>query len=153
MSEENPHPRVVFDCMVYLQATVNESGPAAVLLRLVDNDEIALFVSREVLEEVREVLSRPKIRQRNPAITTNVWTHCSSASQKKPLFLMTFGRISRTSVIRRMRSTSTLHNTSHRFVHEEPCFIIRRRAGQHVGCASGMMKLGWTVCGKVSNLR
>ena len=69
MSEENPRPRVVFVCMVYLQATVNESGPAAALLRLVDNDEIALFVSREVLEEVREVLSRPKIRQRNPAIT------------------------------------------------------------------------------------
>ena len=68
MSEENPRPRVVFDCMVYLQATVNESGPAAALLRLVDNDEIALFVSREVLEEVREVLSRPKIRQRNPAL-------------------------------------------------------------------------------------
>lgn len=69
MSEENPPPRVVFDCMVYLQATVNESGPAAALLRLVDNAEIALFVSRDVLEEVREVLSRPKIRQRNPAIT------------------------------------------------------------------------------------
>jgi predicted nucleic acid-binding protein len=49
MSEEKPRPRVVFDCMVYLQATVNESGPAAALLRLVDNDKIALFVSREVL--------------------------------------------------------------------------------------------------------
>ena len=69
MSEEHPRPRVVFDCMVYLQATVNESGPAAALWRLVDNDEIALFVSHEVLEEVREVLARPKIRQRNPAIT------------------------------------------------------------------------------------
>lgn len=69
MSEENPRPRVVFDCMIYLQATINESGPAAALLRLVDNDEVALFVSREVLEEVRNVLSRPQIRQRNPAIT------------------------------------------------------------------------------------
>jgi putative PIN family toxin of toxin-antitoxin system len=68
MSEEHPRPRVVFDCMVYLQATVNESGPAAALVRLV-NDEIALFVSHEILEEVREVLARPKIRQRNPAIT------------------------------------------------------------------------------------
>ena len=28
-----------------------------------------MFVSREVLEEVRNVLSRPQIRQRNPAIT------------------------------------------------------------------------------------
>ena len=69
MSEGNPRPRVVFDCMIYLQATINESGPAAALLRLVDNDEITLFVSREVLEEVRNVLSRPQIRQRNPAIT------------------------------------------------------------------------------------
>jgi putative PIN family toxin of toxin-antitoxin system len=69
MSEENPRPRVVFDCMIYLQATVNESGPAAALLRLVDNDEVALFVSREVLGEVRNVLSRPRIRQRNRAIT------------------------------------------------------------------------------------
>ena len=67
MSEENPRPRVVFDCMVYLQATVNESGPAAALLRLVDNDEIALFVSREVLEEVREVLSRPEDSSAKPS--------------------------------------------------------------------------------------
>ena len=62
-------PRVVFDCMVYLQATVSESGPAAALLRLLDNDALSLFVSDDVLEEVREVLSRPKIRQRNPEIT------------------------------------------------------------------------------------
>ena len=62
-------PRVVFDCMVYLQATLSESGPAAALLRLLDNDALSLFVSDSVLEEVREVLSRPKIRQRNPEIT------------------------------------------------------------------------------------
>jgi putative PIN family toxin of toxin-antitoxin system len=61
--------RVVFDCMIYLQATVSESGPAAALLRLLDNDALSLFVSDDVLEEVREVLSRPKIRQRNPELT------------------------------------------------------------------------------------
>lgn len=62
-------PRVVFDCMVYLQATISESGPAATLLRLLDNDTLSLFVSADVLEEVRAVLSRPKIRQRNPELT------------------------------------------------------------------------------------
>lgn len=62
-------PRVVFDCMVYLQATLSESGPAAALLRSLDNDALSLFVSDDVLEEVREVLSRPKIRQRNPELT------------------------------------------------------------------------------------
>lgn len=69
MSRDNPRPRVVFDCMVYLQATVSESGPAAALLRLVDSDVVSLFVSVEILEEVRDVLARPKIRQRNPDIT------------------------------------------------------------------------------------
>ncbi len=69
MRENTPRPRVVFDCMVYLQATVSESGPAAALLRLIDNDTLALFVSEDILEEVREVLSRPKIRKKNPEIT------------------------------------------------------------------------------------
>ncbi|HEY0379442.1 MAG TPA: putative toxin-antitoxin system toxin component, PIN family [Pyrinomonadaceae bacterium] len=69
MNEDDPRPRVVFDCMVYLQATVSESGPAATLLRLIDSDALALFVSNDTLEEVREVLSRPKIRKRNPEIT------------------------------------------------------------------------------------
>lgn len=56
-------------CMIYLQATISESGPAATLLRLVDNDALSLFVSDDILAEVRDVLSRPKIRNRNPDIT------------------------------------------------------------------------------------
>src|SRR5438045_1417759 len=69
MSEDNPHLRVVFECMIYLQSTVSESGPSASLLRLVDSDVLSLFVSAEILEEVRDVLSRPKIRKRNSEIT------------------------------------------------------------------------------------
>ncbi len=69
MSEENPHPRVVFDCMIYLQATVSGSGPAAALMQLVEDDEITLFVSVAILAEVRDVLSRPSIRQKNSALT------------------------------------------------------------------------------------
>lgn len=69
MSKDNPHPRVVFDCMIYLQAIVSESGPASALLRLVDGDELSLFVSRDILDEVRDVLSRSKIRNKNPDIT------------------------------------------------------------------------------------
>ena len=68
MNKDNPHPRVVFDCMVYLQATVSESGPAASLLRLVDNNALSLFVSAEILEEVRHVLSCPKIRRKSRGI-------------------------------------------------------------------------------------
>ena len=67
MSEDRP--QVVFDCMIYLQALVSEMGPAAALLRLVDDQEISLFLSYEILEEIHDVLSRPKIRQKNVHIT------------------------------------------------------------------------------------
>lgn len=69
MTDSDPRPRVVFDCMVYLQATANDFGPAAALLRMLDDGSISLFVSREILKEVRDVLSRPKIRQKIPQIT------------------------------------------------------------------------------------
>ncbi len=62
-------PRVVFDCMVYLQAGISESGPAAVLLRSVEAQKLSLFVSDEILEEVRDVLPRPKIRRKIPGLT------------------------------------------------------------------------------------
>src|SRR5215203_837855 len=38
-------------------------------MRLVDTDVITLFVSQDILEEVRQVLSRPKIRQKNSTLT------------------------------------------------------------------------------------
>ena len=69
MSKANPRTRVVFDCMIFLQATSNDSGPAAELLRLVDRNALSLFASREILDEVREVLSRPNVRKANPDIT------------------------------------------------------------------------------------
>ncbi len=62
-------PHVVFDCMIYLQATANENSPAAACLRLVDQNAITLFVSRHILREIADVLSRPRVRQHNPYIT------------------------------------------------------------------------------------
>jgi predicted nucleic acid-binding protein len=69
MRKGDPRPRVVFDCMIFLQATASESGPAAALLRLVERNVLSLLVSREILDEVRDVLSRSKIRRNNPDIT------------------------------------------------------------------------------------
>ena len=60
--------RAVFDCMIYLQATANEKSPAAALLRLVEQEEIVLYLSREVIAEVKDVLSRPKLRASLPNI-------------------------------------------------------------------------------------
>jgi predicted nucleic acid-binding protein len=48
-----PKPaRVVFDCMIFLQATSRAAGPAAACLRLLDLGSITLFVSNYILREV-----------------------------------------------------------------------------------------------------
>ena len=59
----------VFDCTVFLQAATKSTGPAAACLALVDGGRVRLFVSANVLEEVHDVLSRPAIRKKFPAIT------------------------------------------------------------------------------------
>ena len=67
MNGENP--RVVFDCNVFVQALANEESAAAKALDLLDEDAITLFVSDAILAEIRDVLSRPIIRQLMPSIT------------------------------------------------------------------------------------
>ena len=61
--------KVVYDCMIYLQATISEKSLTAKLFRLVENDKVLLFVSQDILNEIRDVLSRPKIRAKNPHLT------------------------------------------------------------------------------------
>lgn len=60
---------VVFDCMIYLQSIIRDSEPAVEILRLIEGNEFKLHISMEILEEVQNVLSRPRIRQKNPQIT------------------------------------------------------------------------------------
>jgi putative PIN family toxin of toxin-antitoxin system len=61
--------RVVFDCMVFLQGAARESGPAAACVRLAEEGFVQLCLSQEVLDEVRDVLSRPKLQRKFPALT------------------------------------------------------------------------------------
>lgn len=62
-------PRVVFDCMVFLQGAARPTGPAGACLRLVDDDRVILCLSNAILVEVRDVLSRPKLQRKFPALT------------------------------------------------------------------------------------
>ncbi len=59
----------VFDCNVFVQALLNSRGPAFACKELADNGTITLFLSAEIIEEVKEVLSRPKLQQRFSALT------------------------------------------------------------------------------------
>jgi putative PIN family toxin of toxin-antitoxin system len=67
---EVPRPSVVvFDCMTFLQAVARPEGPAAACFRLAESGHIQLAVSPDIIREVKEVLGRPKIRQKNPRLT------------------------------------------------------------------------------------
>ncbi len=62
-------PGVVFDTMILYQATASLTGPAAELLRRLEAGQFILYVSDEILDEAHDVLSRPKLRAKNPRVT------------------------------------------------------------------------------------
>lgn len=64
--------RVVFDCNIFLQGAANRNSPARQALRLFFDGSITLFVSEAVLAEIRDVLSRPRIRQKFPRLSTRL---------------------------------------------------------------------------------
>ena len=61
--------RVVSDCMVFLQGAARSAGPARACFEIVDQGLVTLCVSPEVLAEVRDVLSRPELVKRFPALS------------------------------------------------------------------------------------
>ncbi len=65
-------PRVVFDCNVLLQAAAREKSVAAKCLNLAECGRIQLFVSKEVLAEVEDVLNRPEIRAHFPDLNDEI---------------------------------------------------------------------------------
>jgi putative PIN family toxin of toxin-antitoxin system len=61
-------PRVVFDCMVFLQGLLSKSGPAVSCLRLFEEGKVALVVSPEILLEIYDVLLRSSLRKKYPRL-------------------------------------------------------------------------------------
>ncbi len=61
--------RVVFDCMVFLQAAARSSGPAAACLHAVREGKVELVISSEIIAEIRDVLTRPRTARKFPTLT------------------------------------------------------------------------------------
>ncbi|MBA2647202.1 MAG: putative toxin-antitoxin system toxin component, PIN family [Pyrinomonadaceae bacterium] len=61
--------KVIFDCNTFVQALLSPDGAAAASMELVRRGEIALYVSPQVLAEIRDVLQRPVIMKRLPSLT------------------------------------------------------------------------------------
>lgn len=62
-------PLAVFDCVVLVQSLISEAGPAARTLELFEQSKFSIAVSRDILFEIREVLSRSTLRQSYPRLT------------------------------------------------------------------------------------
>jgi len=62
-------PVTVFNCGVFLQALLSKSGPAVRCLELIEEARIRLVLSEEILTEIKDVLLRPRFRQRNQNLT------------------------------------------------------------------------------------
>jgi putative PIN family toxin of toxin-antitoxin system len=62
-------PRVVFDCMIFLQAAARRTSPSGACLALAEQGLLELYVSPAILAEVRDVISRPQIRAKFRQLT------------------------------------------------------------------------------------
>jgi predicted nucleic acid-binding protein len=61
-------PRVVFDCMVFLQGAARQTSPAKACLDLAENGFVQLCLSAEIVAEVKDVLTRPEVQRKFPAL-------------------------------------------------------------------------------------
>jgi putative PIN family toxin of toxin-antitoxin system len=63
------HASAVFDCMVFLQGAARGSSPAGVCLSLAEAGVIEVFISEQILAEVRDVLTRPVLKRKFSILT------------------------------------------------------------------------------------
>ena len=61
-------PRVVFDCMVFLQGAARQTSPAKACLDLAEHGFVQLCLSAEIVAEVKDVLTRPEVQSKFPAL-------------------------------------------------------------------------------------
>lgn len=61
--------RVVFDCMIFLQAVLSKKSVAFRLFEVLEKKAFELFLNQEILDEVLEVLSRQQFRVKYSQIT------------------------------------------------------------------------------------
>jgi putative PIN family toxin of toxin-antitoxin system len=60
---------VIYDCMIFLQGLLSESGIAVSCFELFENGIVELFVSEEILSEIQDVITRPKLQAKYSRLT------------------------------------------------------------------------------------
>ncbi|MBM3726227.1 MAG: putative toxin-antitoxin system toxin component, PIN family [Acidobacteria bacterium] len=65
-------PRVVFDCMIFLQAAARRASPSGACLALAEQGLLERYVSPAILAEIQDVVSRPQVRTKFRQLTDDV---------------------------------------------------------------------------------
>lgn len=89
MSPDRPRRRAVFDCMVFLQGAARRESPSGACILLVDLDLVELCLSEATLAEVRDVLSRPELRNKFSSLTDGLVEAFLDAVQRKTVWIPT----------------------------------------------------------------
>lgn len=90
MSDEPDRPSVVYDCMIFLQGLIKETGPGVDCLALFEQGRIELFISKAVLDEIVDVLTRPVLQQKFPLLTRERADTLLKGLKETATFLETF---------------------------------------------------------------
>ncbi len=77
----------IFDCNIYLQAFLSGKGTAHKCRKLVDDNLIELYISRDIFNEVKDVLTRPEIRAKFPHATVEAAAAFIEDINKKAVFV------------------------------------------------------------------
>src|SRR5882724_4070998 len=85
MRADRPKVRAVFDCMIFLQGAARRESPAGACLLLVELEAIELCISEAIIAEVRDVLTRPRVRLTLPTLTDDLVERFLAALSKRAL--------------------------------------------------------------------
>lgn len=66
--------RVVLDCNAFLRAFISPKSLSEQILKHAERKDILLFISRDIVSELEEVLARPEFAESFPHFTPENWT-------------------------------------------------------------------------------
>jgi len=93
MSADAQAIRAVFDCMMFLQGAARRESPAGICLLLVELGAVELCISKEIVDEIRDVLTRPRIRQRFSSLTDQLVDRFLESIERKAVLVHDVPRI------------------------------------------------------------
>ena len=66
------HPSAVFDCNIFLQAAVRDTGPSFACLAAVEAGLVQLVISPAVIAEIEQVLNRESMQHKFPQLVPKI---------------------------------------------------------------------------------